>query len=402
MDPADTPPSRPAPPLGGPPRRVGRRALFAGGAGAALATTLPGPADAAGPPSAAGVGTGAAAVVREAPLSLLDPAVGCRLDGSDEWATVTTALTTLLPAGGGEIYHPAGRLGLGAELVLPKNVTWTGANVGGSVISPANGWTGRLVSTGFLNHLRGVQFDGLGTSGVLLTVRRARTHLGNLYLTNSGSHGLEFVGTDANNSAHANKVTDINVIDCKGTGVLVAGWAYDNEFLNTWIGRCQRGLRVQDSAGFFDNLHVWGCVGNGVELRNNGSHNLFQNVYLESNGGNGLDAWQVTGTQVVGGRLWRNAGTGVTLVAAPRTRISGLDFHENTLEGLRGSDTSHCQVLGNQFYDERAARKQTRPIITTGSSNHWIVSNNVMRAADHAVGGKSLAGANNVVTGNIE
>ncbi|WP_425846757.1 right-handed parallel beta-helix repeat-containing protein [Micromonospora sp. DT15] len=381
-----------------PSRRLGRRVLFAGGAGAAVATTvatLAGAEQAGSPP---------VTTVREAPLSLRDPRVGCRLDGSDESDKVTTALN-LLPAGGGEIFQPVGALGLGSEVRFPTSVTWTGENIGAAIIQPAPGYTGRLVSSGKYNQISNVHFYGMQTSNVLLTVRGPRSTFHHLHFGNSGSHAIEFLGKDADTSAHANKITDINIEDCLGVGILVNKVAYDNEFLNVWVGECQTGLRLLDSACFFDNLHVWGCRGNGVELREPAHRNIFQNVYLESNGtsgtGSGADLRQVWGTQFIGGRLWRNATNGIEVSSSGRTRIMGLDIHDNGANGILGRDADLCQVIGNQFYDDATPRRQDRPIVTVGTSNNWIVTNNVMRAYDHRSGGASLAGANNVVNGNI-
>lgn len=372
---------------------VRRRALFATAAGAALTTTVPTPAAAA------------TAEVVEGPLSLQDPRVGCLLDGSDEAAKLTQAFT-LLPPAGGELYLPPGTLGLGAEVTLPPNVSLSGANIGASVIRPSAGYTGRLISTGGFNRISHLQFDGQGRSDVLLTIRMPRSMFSHLHLRNSRTHAIEFVGTAASSSAHANKITDINIEDCVGYGIFVHAWAYDNEFLNTWIGECQVGIRLQDGACFFDNLHVWGCRGNGVELRTNAHRNIFQNVYIETNGtsgtGNGVDAWQVTGNQFIGGRLWKNMSHGIAVTASPRTRLIGLDIHENGADGVHGRDSQYCQVIGNQFYDLPTPTRQRRPIVTTGSSNYWIVTNNVMRGADHVVGGRSLVGANNVLGHNVE
>ncbi|MFY1689558.1 right-handed parallel beta-helix repeat-containing protein [Plantactinospora sp. WMMB782] len=369
----------------------GRRALFAGGAGAALATTMPVPAR-------------AAAMVVEGPLSLRDPRVGCLLDGGDEAAKLTAAFA-LLPSGG-ELYLPPGVLGLGAEVTLPANVSLTGANLGASVVRPAAGYTGRLVGTGGWNRISHLKFDGRLSSGVLLTIRRPRSMFSQLHLTSSGSHAIEFVGTAENSSAHANKLTDINIDDCLGTGIVIGPYGYDNEFLNTWIGECQVGMRISTGACLFENLHVWGCRGNGVELRRGADSTVFQNVYLESNGtggtGSGINAWQVTGTQVVGGRLWRNATNGASFDACPRTRVMGLDVHENGDAGVRGHDSAYCQVVGNQFYDLGTPKRQGRPVITSGTSDRWLISDNVMLAADHLRGGKLLVGADNLIGGNLE
>lgn len=341
-------------------------------------------------------------VVREGPLSLKDPRVGAALDGSNEAAKLTAA-TALLPAGGGEILVPPGVLGLGSEVTLPANVSLTGTGLLGSSIRPAGGYTGRLLSTGVAARVSHLNFDGLSTAGTLLTVRGARTMLSQLYLQNGAADGIEFVGTSAGTSAHAAKVTDVNIIGCAGRGVMITSFAYDQQFSNVWIGQCNVGLRTQDSAGVFTNLHVWGCTGNGVEVR--GEHNRFMNVYLETNGaggtGSGIDIFNITNTRVIGGALWKNNTVGANVSTANRTLLQGLAIYENNTNGVSGANSLYCQVVGNQFHDIATPARQDRPIVTSGTSDWWIVAQNVMRTADHVVGASTFVGANNVVVNNI-
>lgn len=341
---------------------------------------------------------------REGPLSLKDERIGALLDGSNEAAKLTTAMS-MLPASGGHIWVPPGQLGIGSEVTLLDNVTLSGVH-GASVVRPSTGYTGRLISTGGSNRITSLKFDGLGTSGTLLTVRKARSMFQSLHFANSGSNGMEFAGTAANSSAHANKITDTFFESCTaGYAIFLNTWCYDNEFLNTWIGGCQVGLRIQDGACFFNTLHVWGCTGNGVEVRANST--LMQNVFLETNGaggtGNGIDIFNATDTQIVGGRLWKNASNGANLGGtSSRTRLSNLSIHENQANGINAGSVNLCQVTGNTFYDTATPSRQDRPIVTSGTSDFWIITGNIMRAADHVVGGKSLVGANNVVANNIE
>lgn len=346
-------------------------------------------------------GVGQLARVIEGPLSLRDPRVGALLDGTNESAKLATAIS-LLPAGGGEIYVPTGTLGLGAEVTLPDNCTLRGSNFGASIIKNSGGYSGRLISTGGNNHVSHLQFTG--TAGVtLLTIREARSMFSNLHFV-GGTNAIEYVGTSTS-TAHANKMTDINIEDCLGYGIFLNAWCYDNEFLNTWIGECNVGIRIQDGACFFNTLHVWGCTGNGIEVR--GFATLLQNVYLETNGvggaGNGIDIFNAEKTQIIGGRLWKNASNGANVGGASnRTRFSGLDIHENGGFGISGSGVQYCQVTGCQFYDLAVPARQDRPIATAGTSDFWVITGNVMRAADHVLGAKTLVGAGNVVANNIE
>lgn len=69
---------------------------------------------------------GPVARVNEGPLSLLDPRVGCLLDGSDEGAKLSDAVA-MLPTNGGKLFHPGGTLGLSSfELLNRQSVTIEG------------------------------------------------------------------------------------------------------------------------------------------------------------------------------------------------------------------------------------------------------------------------------------
>jgi hypothetical protein len=336
--------------------------------------------------------------ITEAPLSLLDSRVNATMDGTDDSDQFNTALA-LLPEDGGDIYVPPGILGLSEHITLPDNTKLVGSGAMSTTIRPAGSYTGEIMSVSFGCTVSQIGFDGQDAAGPLLTVRGARCMLSQLYIQNSASSGLQFIGTGSgSDSAHAAKVTDVSIIGCASYGVFVGAWAYDQEFLNLWIGECNVGIRIENSDCLFNNLHVWGCTGNGVEVRGNRNH--FQNVYSESNGNNGIDVFNAVGAQVIGGALWNNDNHGIS-IANNRVLVQGMTITENDGNGVNGGNVLYGQVIGCQFHDADTPSRQNRPVVTTGTSNYWIVVGNVLRSADHVTGGNSLVGANNQVANNI-
>jgi hypothetical protein len=53
------------------------------------------------------------------------------------------------------------------------------------------------------------------------------------------------------------------------------------------------------------------------------------------------------------------------------------------------------------YDDTGSAQTQDRPVVTTGTSDSWVITSNVIRTADHATGANSLVGASNVSANNI-
>lgn len=346
------------------------------------------------------------AVVIEAPLSLSDPRVGCALDGTgDEAAKVATAIS-LLPATGGHIYQPPGILRTSA-IAFDRPVRWEGAGDQASTIKAASGFTGTQVTipgTAPFSRISDVCIDGGGTATKLILVSSARTRLDHLHLTaQSGSSGaaIHYNGTDANTaSAHAGQMSDIRVISCGGYGVYLQGFSYDNEFVNLWVGSCNVGIRIENTDCFFTNLHVWGSTGNGIEVR--GANNRFANVYVETNGGHGFDCFNAPRTKIANGSVWKNQNQGVNISTSDRVSVVGLNIYDQGQNGVNGANSLYGQVTNCTFYDDvSSTQSQDRPIVTTGTSDKWIITNNVMLTSEHAVGASSLVGSNNILTNNI-
>jgi hypothetical protein len=319
--------------------------------------------------------------VAEAPLSLLDPRVAAVLDGTgDQAAKIATAIG-LLPATGGHIYQPPGILRTSA-ISLDRPVRWEGAGDQAATIKAASGFTGTLFTisgTAPFSRVSDVCLDGGGSALKLILVTSARTRLDHLHLTaQAGAAGaaIHYNGTDAvTASAHAGQMTDIRILSCTGYGVFLQGFAYDNEFHNLWVGSCNVGVRIENTDCSFANLHVWGSTGSGVEVR--GAGNRFTNVYLETNGSHGIDCFNAHRTKIANGSIWKNQGQGVNVSTSDRVSMIGLNIYDQGTNGVNGSNSLHCKVIGCDFYDDTgSAQTQDRPVVTTGTSDKWIITNN--------------------------
>lgn len=342
--------------------------------------------------------------VSEAPLSLLDPRVGAVLDGTGDQAAKIATAVSLLPSTGGHIYQPPGTLRITTAVNFDRPVRWEGAGHQASIIKAGSGFTGTMLTVdGGWSRISDVQIDGGFNSARLIEVSSTRNQFDNLHFTASTGEAMHFAGTSSSDAAHANQISNARVLNCSGTGIYLQAFAYDQEFENVWVGTCNVGMRIENGDCFFSNLHVWGCTGNGVEVR--GHNNRFVNAYVETNGGHGFDIFNSTRTTVgTGSYAWKNQGHGVNISGTSNyTRVIGSNLYDNGQNGVNGSDAQFCQVIGCQFQDDTAsAQTQDRPIATTGTADNWIITSNVIRPADHATGGISLVGSNNQIVGNSD
>jgi hypothetical protein len=350
--------------------------------------------------------TGSGVTVSEGPLSLLDPRVDCDLDGTGDQATKIATAISLLPADGGHIYQPPGILRSGA-ISFDRPVRWEGAGNLATTIQAASGFTGTLMTItadAVGSSISHVQLGGGGSATKLLLVASARTRLDHLHLTGQdGAAGaaIHFNGVSTGDSAHAAQVSNVRIIDCDGYGIWLQGFAYDNEFENLWIGSCNVGIRYENTNGFFTNAHVWGCVSNGIELRA-GKH-TFTNCYVETNGGSGFNLFNADAVNIVGGTIWKNQGSGANLSGTShRFKLIGATVYDNGVAGVSAANCLHGKVSGCDFYDDTGSvQAQGRPVVTTGTSDKWIITGNTMLTSEHATGANSLVGSNNVSDNNV-
>lgn len=342
--------------------------------------------------------------VNEAPLSLKDPRIAANLNGGTDNTPDFLEAFALMPSTGGEILIPPGIAALSDKLIPPANVTIKGSGRQATTIkrlfsaTPYNGILVDLANT--WAGLRDLTVDGVGATTELIRVSNNRVVMNNLNLQNAAADGLRFLAPSASPSAHGNSITNVRVAGCPGIGIQLQGFSYDNRFQDIVVSECGTGVTINDAHTRWINLHVWGCTNSGVSQR--GKNTTFIAPFLESNGGAGIDVFNVEGLQVQGGRLWRNGTYGATIDTAHRSSFIGVDISENQTYGIRGANSQYVQVIGNQFRDTFTPKRQDRPISMSGTSDYWVIQGNVCRAADHGVGGNTIVGTNNQVSGNIE
>jgi hypothetical protein len=328
---------------------------------------------------------------------------GVTADGTTNDAPAIIAALAAMPATGGVLLLPDGTIRVGTAITVTKPIRITGAGPLATVLRAAAGFTGQMLTLNAwgacLENLTVRGDNGTGNaSGVLVTA--SRCWLSNLSFEACVT-GLAF--THATNLCHANKVKDVYLLNCTGVSVNIGTNAYDNMFQNLWIGQSggAAGLYIGNDNCFFSNLHVWGCTSDGVQVR--GNHNRIANAYIETNGGDGIDAFGKKDLLLANCYFWDNGAAGVNLQDMQHVGVSNCTFHNNTGPGINGGGTSNLvTVTGSRFYDDQATKTQPRPVTTTGTCDLWVLTGNVMRAADHLTGTKSLVGTGNISTGNLE
>jgi len=318
---------------------------------------------------------------------------------TDDTAAIHAAISAAGAAGGGVVWLVGTFLVTGLT-VSSNNVHIRGAGRHATTIKShaSIGSNPVLTIDGQYCSVRSLTLNGNSLGASLLYLKRSRFVADDLYCMNSATHGIRVAGT-AGNTAHAGQFTNIYVIACAGNGVFLDAYAYDTEFTNLWVGQCGVGVRAQDGALFFENLHVWGCTGNGVEVRANASR--FSNVYLESNGGRGIDIFNCSNISVIGGVLWKNGGAGATCNTANRNRFVGLGVYDNTGAGISINPGNYNQITGCNFFDDQGTKTQTYGVSLGAGSTSNIVANAVARAGDHLTGSILDSGTTSVLTGNV-
>lgn len=306
-------------------------------------------------------------------------------------ACITAALAAL-PAAGGSVLFKAGTYNFTAGVSVPAYTKLIGEGQN-SVIrwatgaAPADGTY--LFTLDDFSEVSSLRFDGNsgtnGNGGGIYLFEAARVWLDRLYIASFGKDGIRLNGTDSSNSSHANKFTNLYIRDCDRYGIYGEGsFTYDSQFDNVWIGVCNVGLKMDSGDGFASNLHVWGCVSDGIQ----GAQNIkFGTVYSESNGGWGINATgSLGGLSIAGGNIWQNGTGGILLGAGTdRSALSALVVRENVGPGIE-IQSSFCTVTGCTFFDLQGTKTQTRPVIITGTAASNLVSDCVGRGSDHLTG----------------
>lgn len=236
------------------------------------------------------VAGGGVARVNEGPLSLLDSRVGCLLDGSNEAAKLTTAVS-MLPSNGGVIFQPPGTLGLSSmEITGRISVVLRGAGPRASRIFPVGG--GSAPTLKFTDcrdiTLRDLWIEGRGaTATSVVESRRSSASptynsrgmvLDSLFLGSTGSNNAltGFRTTAAALADSNNDIHDIRNVECANLIDAAYSFEHYNSLCHTIYGgkvaSCGRVVRTLAAGGgaftlvggFFEDVATLFDIGGAV------------------------------------------------------------------------------------------------------------------------------------------
>lgn len=318
------------------------------------------------------------------------------------------AAVNALGTNGGTVLIKSGTYAFAGQVSCPNPKVRIVGEGSSTVIS----WKAAGTYTGlFLFQLKGysqisdLQIDGNRTNvtggGGIYLYQSARVWLNKLYIANCAEDAILAVGTASNASSHANKFTDIYILNCGGYGYWGKSYTYDCQFLNFWVGTSNVGMRLESGSNFLTNVHLWGNTGNGLELRSANNH--ITNGYYESNGGKGIDIFNTSYNLIESSDIWNNGTAGISVASAKNTNIQGCLVRENVGPGISLSGTTTATIITtNQFYDTLATKVQTYAVSSSGTADSNIICNNIMNRADLATGPLNLSGGTkDVVYNNV-
>lgn len=322
---------------------------------------------------------------------------------------------------------------MSAELVLPADVITTaplvlpdraraivGRDAGVGGVLRSNGLNGLLkladgsdadllTVAGMYWTVKDLGLDGNrenNAAGSCLRVSKPRTTLENLNIGWAYEHGIINEGASGVDQAHAMLANKLYIRSCHGKGFYNKGlYAPDLQAELVWVGACDGdGIAIESVSAILSNLHPWGNAGDG--LRVSGGHATISGIYSETNTGHGVHfATGANGGKLSDFWIWKNTQHGVfleNLIGKARIGISRGELQDMVGYGIVGQNSSHVTVSGVHSHDEQAVKTQGYGIQTNGTSDFWIVTGNVILAADHRVSSKALVGAGNVVANNLE
>lgn len=333
-----------------------------------------------------------------------DPSYGATGDGTtDDSVAIQAALdqagTTFNVAAqagvtGAIVYLPKGFY-RATDLSVPPNVNLVGAGYGPTVLR-ANGNNPLLNVSDFCSVSNMWLHGDSRNIDIVYVDRAARVTLDHLYVTNSAGNGIVFEGTDGTNSAHANYVTELYMLDITGVGVFCRGdYVYDQQFQNIFIARAGIGLQLESGAVQVSDFHIWECTSHGIYV-NGGRICRFTNGYTETNAGAGAVV-NSRGASFVNVDFYRNTGGGAVMDGSDRSIFSACQFRDNTGPGLTLTNHLYAIVTGSRFFDVQATKTQTYAIVSTGASDYLRADGNEMQASFHVTGSTSLVGTHNQI-----
>lgn len=316
-----------------------------------------------------------------------------------------------LPTTGGEVKVRAGFYAFANPVLIRNNYT----KIMGDGLATYFQWksggtyTGQwLIQTKPYTTINNIRFHGnrnvvTGGSG-LYVYESSRVQISDCYFYDFNQNAINAFGTSSATSSHANKFTNIYIINCGGYGYQGQAFTYDSQFVGMWVATCNVGIRVENSENFFTNLHIWGCASHGIEIRN--AQTRIVNGYLETNGGNGADIFNTNTASFTNVHFWKNGLSGVNVSSANNVRFHGCEFSNNGQTtgspGINVSGTSvGTTVIGSEMFDDQTTKTQTYGIVTTSTTSETMFMGNTSKSSRHLTGPANFAGSNETILANV-
>lgn len=312
-----------------------------------------------------------------------------------------------LPSTGGHVHIKDGTFNFSAPVVIPNPYTRISGSGMATILrwasntNPSNVGLIQTKSYCIIENLRinGNSFSNTGGHGIYV-YESSRVWIDRLYISDCAESAIYAEGTSSSTSSHANKYTNIYVLNCGGKGYWGKGFTYDCQFTNFWVGTSGTGMRVEDSNNFLDSVHLWENAGSGLELRN--SDTKVVNSYFETNLGKGVDLLNAYNNVFTACNIRGNLSNGVILTTSNRVIISDSYIFNNGGAGINTSGTlQDVKIDNNIFYDAQATKTQTYGISLSSGSSNFDITNNTMRTSAHLTGSLLYNGTGHNIHNNI-
>jgi len=296
---------------------------------------------------------------------------------TDDTRAIQQAIDAAAKAGGGEVYVPGGTYILsgpnndGGCLTLKSNVTLSGEHRGATTLKLADGSSGDIAglvhtkanSNTHYATVRDLTLDGndantTGTVDGIVTGSATGNIAHTVGLTVAGVELQHFSGDGLRAQAltYATSVNDSLAHDNEGDGF--ATQFKPRQVYNDTISFNDNQAYANGGDGFDVVGAPWssaGIPGNWIEAFRFANNDVYENA------GSGIvltavdqpDPSRVFNAQdgILGGRVYGNAGTGITLQGFAGGTIGQVDIHHNGQEGIALLGTLQQRVYGNYVHD---------------------------------------------------
>ena len=303
--------------------------------------------------------------------------------------------------GGGKVVIPGGTYILNEGIRITNDRIYIEGSGAGTIIKQADGaninymfyFGGSSYSSISNLYLDGNKANqGGGDGRGLYIYSSARFKADNLWIWDTYGQGIRMEGGSSSSSSHASQWNNIMIYGTGGDSINLAGFAYDSQFNNVWIGYAgDDGVDIGSGNQVFNNLHIWSSTNNGVKSRWN--LHRFNNCYIEHNGGKGFDLYDSDYVTINNCFIWANSNKGVLLQSGEGNIITNSNIYNNTDSGvaiLPGAENN--KINNNNIYFNQQHG------IDLQSNKNEISSNTIYMNERRGI---SASSANqNIVSGN--